>query len=680
MDAADLAGAASRVPLARADVQGFLQGIETNELAPAREAAFQAGNERAVTVLLLAEAAQGRLPGTDILRRMLPLVEDVRVAVRLIAACPDDPVAMACDLVASPELTDDRRSAVLWATVQRLDGRPATSELRIQLRRHARRPLRLESAAFLALAAQAAGDPDVVEVAKIWIDLTKGLNAEGLAQELRVLWHKPVLESLPNEAPVDLVKEAEPIRREAVKVGRNDPCPCGSGRKFKKCCEGKPVPVGAPPHGPPVPRRMSDRELARLRPAALTELPLEKLSTLRLIQMARACAEFRRWKEGERVLEVLAQRSDLPGEVTPDDYREELLEEAVEAQAWDVARRQAALLAAPADLAEDLKINLALAEHACPSLQLIESMALQGLRDEGPDLVDLAYALLRGSPALGVLVARGVITPGRSLDVPWLLDAIEEARDGMELPPGDEAAELVALRDEGFADAPDDSRPEPDASEVQYRQETEALRQEARRAAQRVSELERTVRLRSAELEHLREVLAARSEAPQDTEEVRRLRAKVAEFKTLIQEGNESRLDLRRQIADLGKRVHAHRGRRRQGNHPTPAEDLDAMESAAPPQRLRVLTPVFERLARDALSAVPAEVAARALSLVASLAGADPDAWRDVKQLLGAPDVRSSRVGIHYRVLFRVHPEVRELTILDLVPRAELDTAVKRYH
>ena len=23
------------------------------------------------------------------------------------------------------------------------------------------------------------------------------------------------------------------------KVGRNDPCPCGSGRKFKNCCEGK---------------------------------------------------------------------------------------------------------------------------------------------------------------------------------------------------------------------------------------------------------------------------------------------------------------------------------------------------------------------------------------------------------------------------------------------------------
>lgn len=26
------------------------------------------------------------------------------------------------------------------------------------------------------------------------------------------------------------------VRREAPKVGRNDPCPCGSGRKYKKCC------------------------------------------------------------------------------------------------------------------------------------------------------------------------------------------------------------------------------------------------------------------------------------------------------------------------------------------------------------------------------------------------------------------------------------------------------------
>lgn len=28
------------------------------------------------------------------------------------------------------------------------------------------------------------------------------------------------------------------VRRAGPKVGRNDPCPCGSGKKHKKCCAG----------------------------------------------------------------------------------------------------------------------------------------------------------------------------------------------------------------------------------------------------------------------------------------------------------------------------------------------------------------------------------------------------------------------------------------------------------
>jgi uncharacterized protein YecA (UPF0149 family) len=27
----------------------------------------------------------------------------------------------------------------------------------------------------------------------------------------------------------------------SVVAGRNDPCPCGSGKKFKNCCMGKPI-------------------------------------------------------------------------------------------------------------------------------------------------------------------------------------------------------------------------------------------------------------------------------------------------------------------------------------------------------------------------------------------------------------------------------------------------------
>jgi len=38
----------------------------------------------------------------------------------------------------------------------------------------------------------------------------------------------------PSIQEIDYVKKAERIKY--MNVGRNDPCPCESGRKFKKCC------------------------------------------------------------------------------------------------------------------------------------------------------------------------------------------------------------------------------------------------------------------------------------------------------------------------------------------------------------------------------------------------------------------------------------------------------------
>lgn len=39
------------------------------------------------------------------------------------------------------------------------------------------------------------------------------------------------------------VMEIDPTtkQRRVMKVGRNDPCPCGSGKKFKKCHLGQPA-------------------------------------------------------------------------------------------------------------------------------------------------------------------------------------------------------------------------------------------------------------------------------------------------------------------------------------------------------------------------------------------------------------------------------------------------------
>ncbi|MFY9610662.1 MAG: SEC-C metal-binding domain-containing protein [Blastocatellia bacterium] len=40
------------------------------------------------------------------------------------------------------------------------------------------------------------------------------------------------------KAEQERLENAKPIRNKGPRVGRNDPCPCGSGKKYKKCCGG----------------------------------------------------------------------------------------------------------------------------------------------------------------------------------------------------------------------------------------------------------------------------------------------------------------------------------------------------------------------------------------------------------------------------------------------------------
>ena len=63
-----------------------------------------------------------------------------------------------------------------------------------------------------------------------------------IAAAMLALWDGRPPDPDPDEEPDDEPKEAPqpaPVRRTATKVGRNDPCPCGSGKKYKKCCMGK---------------------------------------------------------------------------------------------------------------------------------------------------------------------------------------------------------------------------------------------------------------------------------------------------------------------------------------------------------------------------------------------------------------------------------------------------------
>jgi preprotein translocase subunit SecA len=66
------------------------------------------------------------------------------------------------------------------------------------------------------------------------------LDSYGVGEELAATGGLPT-DQAPDGEPAGQSREptattAKPIVREEAKVGRNDPCPCGSGKKYKQCC------------------------------------------------------------------------------------------------------------------------------------------------------------------------------------------------------------------------------------------------------------------------------------------------------------------------------------------------------------------------------------------------------------------------------------------------------------
>lgn len=58
-------------------------------------------------------------------------------------------------------------------------------------------------------------------------------------KEMQGFFQAPAKPALPKETDDYLDRKLAPFVREKKSVGRNDPCPCGSGKKFKKCCIGR---------------------------------------------------------------------------------------------------------------------------------------------------------------------------------------------------------------------------------------------------------------------------------------------------------------------------------------------------------------------------------------------------------------------------------------------------------
>ncbi len=70
----------------------------------------------------------------------------------------------------------------------------------------------------------------IIEIYKTMIE--EGVNVKNEKEVEK--WLQQNAHRFQNQGP-----KVETYRRETPKIGRNEPCPCGSGKKYKKCCGAK---------------------------------------------------------------------------------------------------------------------------------------------------------------------------------------------------------------------------------------------------------------------------------------------------------------------------------------------------------------------------------------------------------------------------------------------------------
>ena len=61
------------------------------------------------------------------------------------------------------------------------------------------------------------------------------------AQEVK---REKVAKEVSTSGAQEATVKKQPVRNASTKVGPNDPCPCGSGKKYKKCCRDKDISAG----------------------------------------------------------------------------------------------------------------------------------------------------------------------------------------------------------------------------------------------------------------------------------------------------------------------------------------------------------------------------------------------------------------------------------------------------
>ena len=303
-------------------------------------------------------------------------------------------------------------------------------------------------------------------------------------------------------------------------------------------------------------------------------------------------------------------------------------------------------------------------------LLLIEEAAENAVKSETTDeLIDLAYSVGFSKWAgLGLLLFRSVL-PLAPEKAGQGYEEMQGIRRRLNLPADDPIHGLLA------------------ALREKYKEETEAALQEAE---EKFEAKRREVRALKESLDQLQKELARRDRpaavdsqvsAPSNgvsEQKLRDLREKVKYLETNLKETHNERNELQRRLEKMHSTVEAFRSTAAStaGNGDSDMDhedDLLMLQDAETNHPLRLIE--FPRNFQDRLNEFPHHVARGAMVMLGRLAGGDAAAFSGAKRLKSAPTVVRQRIGIDFRLLFRLLPD--RIQVVDLITRQDLERRIK---
>lgn len=485
------------------------------------------------------------------------------------------------------------------------------------------------------------------------------------------------------ERPGPIVHSGYTVRRAVARIGRNDPCPCGSGKKYKKCCIEKDqerLHESSSVAGLTVEELQEQREqfltqneLLEMRSYELVRLDPVKVSELLRPVLINCLHRF-----GE--LEAAVQLFEKIG--VPDDLRGHWLDcvtEVVQNQRKDLLMRLLDLQDESAFSREELPFaaHLLLADDP-DALPMIEQMAVAALQDpNGETPMELAYALLEGRCAgLGILISHGLIASRPIFDADVLFDSLLETRDRLNLPPDDP---FESVLDQRYQQSIEEHRDSGSLQEAHERLDSKdrELRQARLHLAQIQAELERKER----EIQRRKTAQALTAPTPQPSANsettVDELRLRLESLKDELKQRHNERNELRHELKIALEHLEELRQKDAPAAQTDDAEQIEQnlLETAEPHGVQPVRTPEFSQKFLASFEHVPLNAVRHAMVLIGRLAAGESGAFAGAKRLKANRQIVRQRVGADYRLLFRVHPKTIEL--LALISRRDLERTIR---